>query len=85
MAKELGNAAVLCDVDSRGVVTVTLNRPDVNNAYNEDMIQGLHQALDLVPSLPNARCGGAGQWQTFSGGGRSCLDIECCAKKPRRK
>jgi methylglutaconyl-CoA hydratase len=55
MSKELGNGAVLCDVDSRGVVTVTLNRPDVNNAYNEDMIQGLHQAMDLLPSLPEAR------------------------------
>ena len=77
MSKELGNAAVLCDVDSRGVVTVTLNRPDVNNAYNEDMIQGLHQALDLLPSLPNAR--------VVVVQGRSCLDIECCAKKPRRK
>lgn len=41
MSKELGNGAVLCDVDPRGVVTVTLNRPGVNNAYNEDMIQGL--------------------------------------------
>ena len=55
MSKELGNGAVMCDVDSRGVVTVTLNRPDVNNAYNEDMIQGLHQAMDLLPSLPGAR------------------------------
>ena len=55
MSKELGNGAVLCDVDSRGVVTVTLNRPAVNNAYNEDMIQGLHQALDLLPLLSGAR------------------------------
>ena len=55
MSKELGNGAVLCDVDTRGVVTVTLNRPTVNNAYNEDMILGLHQAMDLLPSLPGAR------------------------------
>jgi len=55
MSKELGNGAVLCDVDARGVVTVTLNRPAVNNAYNEDMILGLHQAMDLLPSLPGAR------------------------------
>jgi hypothetical protein len=55
MSKELGNGAVLCDVDARGVVTVTLNRPAVNNAYNEDMILGLHQAMDLLPSLSGAR------------------------------
>lgn len=55
MSKEFGNGAVLCDVDTRGVVTVTLNRPTVNNAYNEDMILGLHQAMDLLPSLPGAR------------------------------
>ena len=55
MSKELGNGAVLCDVDARGVVTVTLNRPAVNNAYNEDMILGLHQAMDLLPSVPGAR------------------------------
>jgi len=55
MSKELGNGAVLCDVDTRGVVTVTLNRPTVNNAYNEDMILGLHQAMDLLPTLPGAR------------------------------
>ena len=55
MSKELGNGAVLCEVDARGVVTVSLNRPAVNNAYNEDMITGLHQAMDLLPSLPDPR------------------------------
>jgi methylglutaconyl-CoA hydratase len=32
---------VLTEVDRRGVATVTLNRPDVNNAYNGEMIVGL--------------------------------------------
>ncbi len=32
---------VLTSVDPRGVATVTLNRPDVNNAYNRDMIRAL--------------------------------------------
>ena len=55
MSKELGQGTVLCDVDARGVVTVTLNRPEVNNAYNGDMINGLHEALDLLGPQPDAR------------------------------
>ena len=55
MSKELGKGTVLCDVDARGVVTVTLNRPKVNNAYNEDLISGLHEALDLLGPKPEAR------------------------------
>jgi methylglutaconyl-CoA hydratase len=42
----MSNEPVLWQVDSRGVVTVTLNRPDVNNAYDEALIQGLHRAMD---------------------------------------
>jgi len=32
---------VLCETDARGVATVTFNRPQVNNAYNADVIVGL--------------------------------------------
>lgn len=32
---------VLMNVDSRGIATLTLNRPHRNNAYNDAMIQGL--------------------------------------------
>jgi methylglutaconyl-CoA hydratase len=39
---------VLWDVDGRGVATVTLNRPEVNNAYNGELIQGLLTALDAL-------------------------------------
>lgn len=39
---------VLWDVDARGVATVTLNRPEVNNAYNGELIQGLLAALDAL-------------------------------------
>jgi methylglutaconyl-CoA hydratase len=38
----------LWDVDARGVATVTLNRPEVNNAYDEALIQGLHDAMDAL-------------------------------------
>ena len=39
---------VLWDIDARGVATVTLNRPEVNNAYNGAMIDGLLAALDAL-------------------------------------
>ncbi len=42
------NDTVLWEIDRRGVATVTLNRPDVNNAYNGDLLQGLHDAMDAL-------------------------------------
>jgi methylglutaconyl-CoA hydratase len=37
---------VLSAVDERGVATLTLNRPEVHNAYNGAMIDGLIDAVD---------------------------------------
>ena len=39
---------VLSDIDARGVATVTFNRPQVNNAYNGDMIAALVDALAAI-------------------------------------
>jgi methylglutaconyl-CoA hydratase len=39
---------VLWSIDARGVATVVLNRPEVNNAYDGDLIQGLLAALDAL-------------------------------------
>ena len=39
---------VLWSIDARGVATVTLNRPEVNNAYNGAMIDGVLAALDAL-------------------------------------
>lgn len=39
---------VLVEVDDRGVATVTLNRPEVNNAYNDAMLRGVHAAIDAA-------------------------------------
>src|SRR5664279_170941 len=39
---------VLWNVDARGVASVTLNRPEVYNAYNGDMIAGLLKAYDTL-------------------------------------
>ncbi len=41
--------------DSRDVVTVTLERPERNNAYDGDMIAGLNAALDALSAGPNPR------------------------------
>ena len=34
-------ALVLLDIDPRGVATATLNRPEVGNAYNEELLAEL--------------------------------------------
>ncbi len=44
----MSNDTVLREIDRRGVATVTLNRPRVNNAYNGDLIDGLHAAMDAL-------------------------------------
>ena len=44
----MANQPVLWNVDARGVATVTLNRPEVNNAYDAALIQGLHEAMDAL-------------------------------------
>ena len=44
----MSNEPVLWQLDRRGVATVTLNRPEVNNAYDEALIQGLHDAMDAL-------------------------------------
>lgn len=46
---------VLVDVDRRGVATVTINRADVNNAYNGDMIQGFLTAFGQIAADSQAR------------------------------
>src|SRR5258708_20644989 len=37
---------VLWNLDERGVATVTLNRPEVNNAYDAGLIHGVLSAMD---------------------------------------
>src|ERR1051325_9171174 len=46
---------VLWDIDARGVATVTLNRPEVNNAYDGAMIDGLLAALDALGKAKGLR------------------------------
>ena len=44
----MSEAPVLWSCDARGVGTVTINRPDRNNAYNGALLQGLHDAMDAL-------------------------------------
>jgi methylglutaconyl-CoA hydratase len=49
------SAPVLHELDLRGVATVTLNRPEVGNAYNGELIHGLLSAMDALSKLPELR------------------------------
>ena len=51
----MSGAPVLHSLDERGVATVTLNRPDVNNAYDAGMIDGLLAAMDDLGGRPELR------------------------------
>src|SRR6476659_11185856 len=46
---------VLWNLDERGVATVTLNRPEVNNAYDAGLIQGVLAAMDELSKKPLLR------------------------------
>ncbi|MCG8562631.1 MAG: enoyl-CoA hydratase-related protein [Hyphomicrobiales bacterium] len=43
------------EIDGRGVATVRLNRPEVNNAYNGEMVQGLIEGLAALGADPKVR------------------------------
>jgi methylglutaconyl-CoA hydratase len=47
---------LLLDVDHRGVATVTLNRPEVGNAYNAAMLDGLISGLQRLADDAAVRC-----------------------------
>src|SRR6187401_2447267 len=55
MGSSNATGPVLWDVDARGVAAVTLNRPEVNNAYNGELIQGLLAALDALGGAKGLR------------------------------
>jgi methylglutaconyl-CoA hydratase len=47
--------AVLAEIDARGVATVTLNRPAVNNAYNGALIDALLDTCARLAGEPSLR------------------------------
>jgi methylglutaconyl-CoA hydratase len=46
---------VLSGIDGRGLATVTLNRPEVHNAYDGALIDGLVAALEALAADPRVR------------------------------
>jgi methylglutaconyl-CoA hydratase len=51
-----GQDVVLLSVDPRGVATATLNRPELGNAYNADMLGALIDGLHRLATDPAVRC-----------------------------
>src|ERR1700759_275610 len=49
-------SVILLTRDHRGVATVTLNRPEVGNAYNAAMLEALIQGLTSLAADPSVRC-----------------------------
>ena len=63
------NKDLIIDTDSRGVATITLNRPDVHNAFNSELIAELRSAflaLDADATVRVILLTGAGK--SFSAG-----------------
>jgi methylglutaconyl-CoA hydratase len=56
MSKEPAKDLVLLAVDGRGVATATLNRPELGNAYNEDLLAELIAGLQQLAPDPSVRC-----------------------------
>ena len=46
---------VLLDIDSRGIATLTLNRPEVHNAFDDNVINSLIMHLEAVAENPSVR------------------------------
>jgi methylglutaconyl-CoA hydratase len=46
---------VLTEIDGRGIATVWLNRPEVNNAYDDALIDQLTAAVDRLEEEPGLR------------------------------
>jgi methylglutaconyl-CoA hydratase len=51
----MSSPEILTSLDSRGVATVTFNRPEVNNAYNGAFIEGVLKGLDELGSAKGLR------------------------------
>lgn len=51
----LSSGPVVAEMDLRGVARIALNRPEVGNAYNEAMIQGLIAALGQMRARTELR------------------------------
>ncbi len=55
MSTSNSSGPVLWNVDPRGVATIVLNRPEVNNAYDGRLIEGLLAAQDAFSAVDGLR------------------------------
>ncbi len=55
MSPSQTSGPVLWHVDERGVASVTLNRPEVNNAYDGGLVAGLLAAMDALARVDRLR------------------------------
>jgi methylglutaconyl-CoA hydratase len=51
----MSESVVQSEVDGRGVATVTVNRPEVNNAYNDAVIEGIARAFAALAASSTVR------------------------------
>ena len=51
----MSSSPVLWQLDAGGVATLTFNRPEVNNAYNDEFIAGVLSAMDVLAHQENLR------------------------------
>ena len=52
---DISNEAVLYSLDERGVATVTLNRPEKHNAFDDQLIVTLTNVFNHIGANPDAR------------------------------
>lgn len=50
-----GYASILVQIESNGVATLTLNRPDVHNAFDDNTISEMTKALNELSNDPSVR------------------------------
>lgn len=51
----MAGKTVLMEIDGRGVATVTLNRPEVHNCFNADVVTGLRESFDDLAGRDDLR------------------------------
>lgn len=51
----MAETPVLLSINDRGIATATLNRPQVGNAYNEELLNALIEGLDRLRADPGVR------------------------------
>ena len=68
--KPLSTDSVVVEIFDEGIASVTLNRPQVHNAFDEDLISGLTGALRALERNPEVRVVVlAAEGKSFSAGG----------------